>query len=154
MFNIPRAPAVPAGLYNNPLCGPQMFPHFQSGPLNYLPLPWPGPPAVSDCCLYILQAGCIRKKNCYLILVKMCLFNTSGWQTDVLHAPATSTSTSRALPGGADGSTASAVQRGSYRAGLVVLHVVLCMLLTCCCLLAWGLEINVGYFHFCLLCLD
>lgn len=51
MFNMPRASAVPAGLYNNALCGPQIFPHFQSGPLHYLPLPRPGPPAVSDCCL-------------------------------------------------------------------------------------------------------
>ncbi|XP_036948587.1 doublesex- and mab-3-related transcription factor B1-like isoform X2 [Acanthopagrus latus] len=55
MFNIPRAPAVPAGLYNNPLCGPQMFPHFQSGPLNYLPLPWPGPPADGRQMFFMLQ---------------------------------------------------------------------------------------------------
>ncbi|XP_073339244.1 uncharacterized protein [Pagrus major] len=45
MFNMPWVPPVPAGLYNNALFGPQMFPHFQSSHLHYPPPPEPGPPA-------------------------------------------------------------------------------------------------------------
>ncbi|XP_044027537.1 doublesex- and mab-3-related transcription factor B1-like [Siniperca chuatsi] len=47
LLNMPWLPPVPAGLYNDGLCGPLMFPHFQSGAVHYPPPPEPGHPA--DC---------------------------------------------------------------------------------------------------------
>ncbi|XP_045913983.1 doublesex- and mab-3-related transcription factor 1Y-like [Micropterus dolomieu] len=45
LFRMPWLPPVPAGLYNNSLCGPLMFPHFQSGAVQYPPPPNPA----ADC---------------------------------------------------------------------------------------------------------
>ncbi|KAF1381903.1 hypothetical protein PFLUV_G00158830 [Perca fluviatilis] len=47
LFNMPWLPPVPAGLFNDSLRGPLMFPHFQSHAVHYPPPPEPGPPA--DC---------------------------------------------------------------------------------------------------------
>ncbi|XP_060916505.1 doublesex- and mab-3-related transcription factor C2-like [Labrus mixtus] len=38
---------MPPGLYDDALCGPLMFPHFQPGALYNPPPPEPGPPALS-----------------------------------------------------------------------------------------------------------
>ncbi|XP_070777555.1 doublesex- and mab-3-related transcription factor 1Y-like [Enoplosus armatus] len=45
LLNMPWLPPVPAGLYNNGLCGPLMPPHFQPGTVRYPPPPEPGPAA-------------------------------------------------------------------------------------------------------------
>ncbi|XP_034748163.1 doublesex- and mab-3-related transcription factor B1-like [Etheostoma cragini] len=47
LFNMPWLPPVPAGLLNDGLHGPLMFPHFQSHAVHYPPPPEPVPPA--DC---------------------------------------------------------------------------------------------------------
>lgn len=47
MLNLPWSLPQSAGLYNNPLCGPQMFPHFHSGALYFPAPPYPGPIVVS-----------------------------------------------------------------------------------------------------------
>ncbi|KAA8586220.1 hypothetical protein FQN60_007789 [Etheostoma spectabile] len=47
LFNMPWLPPVPAGLINDSLRGPLMFPHFQSHAVHYPPPPEPVPPA--DC---------------------------------------------------------------------------------------------------------
>ncbi|KAM6974363.1 uncharacterized protein LKV04_016008 [Tautogolabrus adspersus] len=47
MLNMPWLPPVPPGLYDDTLCGPLMFPHFQPGAMFNPPPPEPGPPALS-----------------------------------------------------------------------------------------------------------